>query len=240
MRQLLPLLSASLCLASCLELEQRVVVRPDGSGTQTLRLVAGPEVLGALRQLAPGAQAGDPSRLFQEPAVRREVEALGLRLVRHQSRNRDDGRRALDLEVAFDSLDGLRKSPLTGGAATWELGPGPTPGTQTLVCYPRGKAAHEAAADRAKALAVPDERELGFFARRKEQLRGLRVSFELEVPGEVRAVSANLAKSGARAARCVVTEAEVKSPQDLVLLLAPRFEVVFATPPADAAARSGG
>jgi hypothetical protein len=219
-------------LASCLELEQRVTIRSDGSGTQTLKLGMTESALQAARRQAAiaaedAAATPDPERIFDVRLVRAEVAAAGMvcKDVRVTTARR---RRIVEVDAEFASLEQLQRSPLDGGEAEWELAAGPKPGTVRLAFYPRGGAAHRVAVEKAKRLGEkPTAIEQHYFERAKSEMQGLALRWVLELPGDVLACSANVDKTGARQITATVAAQDLTSPSALILQLAPRFEVVF-------------
>jgi hypothetical protein len=229
-RILVGLLLCACSLVSCLELEQTVVLRSDGSGTQRMRLAMTERSLQAARAQANASLgvAGDPARIFDAAAVRKEIAAAGMECtsVRTSFERR---RRVLEVEAAFDAPAQLRASPLTGGAADWlfERVPGQEHAMR-LTFYPRGRAAFEAAQAKAAQLReLGPDREKDFFERSRPAMDGLRIKWALELPGDVRSCSPGVTKVAAQRVEVSITDSDIKSAEDLVLRLAPRFEVVF-------------
>jgi len=66
-----------------------------------------------------------------------------------------------------------------------------------------------------------------YFARRKAQLAGLDVTLRFRLPGKVIEYTRNLELTGEREVTAHVTAEQLRTPEDLVRRLAPRFEVVF-------------
>jgi hypothetical protein len=66
-----------------------------------------------------------------------------------------------------------------------------------------------------------------FFARRRAQLAGLDVTVRFRLPGDVLQWTRNLQKTGDREVTARITAEQIKTPEDLVRRLAPRFQVVF-------------
>ena len=217
-------------LAGCLELEQTVTLQPDGAGVQTVRMAAREQLLAELRRAAPAARLGpasDPTAVFDAALVGRELQAAGLVLTSHDVTTAD-GTRRVELAASFRDFATLRKSPLCGSAAEWELGPGPRAGTARLTLYPQGRQAWQEARVRAEAMQdEPDPVAADFFAKRREQLAGLDVVVRFRVPGDVLVWTANMEKTGDREVTARVTAEEIATPRDLVRRLAPRFEVIF-------------
>lgn len=217
-------------LGGCLELEQTVVLGPDGAGRQTLRLVVPETALTELERASAAAQlggAGDLRAVFDKDAVGRELAAAGLSLVGHAA-ERLPHRRKVDLAASFPDFGALQRSPLAGSAAEWVLAPGPRAGTARLSLYLQGKAAWTEARAKAAAMAGgPDEVAAAFFRKRQEALSGLDLTFRLQLPGDLLVWTANMEKTGPREVTARITAEQIRTPQDLVRRLAPRFEVVF-------------
>jgi hypothetical protein len=230
MRWLLTLVLLMCPLASCLELEHTVTLAADGSGKQILRMAMSDNTLAAIERAAAAAQTGaaiDPRAVFDNALVERELQAAGLLLSEHTS-SRDGGRRTVALTATFGKFAVLQQSPLCGSAAAFELTAGPREGTAKLTLYPQGKAAWEQA--RQKALAMDQEVDpvaADFFRRRQEQLVGLDVTVRFQLPGDVLVWTANMDKTGPREVTARITAEQIKTPEDLVRRLAPRFEVIF-------------
>jgi hypothetical protein len=221
-----------LLLAGCLEIEQSVTLRADGSGTHRCVLDVGDDVLRTVRAFSAAADAAarrtDPALVFQEAHVREELTRAGLQLVAFGSQEAR-GRRTLDISATFTAVSGLKQSPLSGGRAEWYLLRGETNGTLKLVLYPQGKDAHEAGRQKLLALEQKgaDDAMRSYFEKQRQSLAGLKIKLALELPGDIQACSANWSKDGARVVRATITGADIRSPRDLVALLAPRYEVTF-------------
>lgn len=233
-----------LALGGCLELEQKITLTADGAGRQEVRLSTSERFLLELKRRQPAAQlgaAGDPTALFSEEKARAELHASGLTLVEHEVAARA-GRRAVELAATFPDFAALRRSPLCGSAAEWELVAGPKPGLAKLTLYPQGKAAWQQARERAAAMKREVDPVLnGYFRKQQEKLRGLDVVFRFEVPGDVLVWTRNMEKVSSREVVARVRAADLQRPTDLVRRLAPRYEVIFdarATRLFDAAAAS--
>ncbi|MEM7203729.1 MAG: hypothetical protein AAF628_25925 [Planctomycetota bacterium] len=223
----LPLLLV-LALPSCLELDAVVVLRPDGSGQQTVRLGMNEQGVAIVRSMARERSAVPGiDNVFDPAPVRREIEAAGLEDVAVRTFE-ERQRRYLEIQATFDGVATLRRSPLLGGAAEWRFERGPRPGVARLVLYPRGEAAWREGWDRARRLAEGiGAREQSFFARARRQAEGLEVSWTLELPGEVVAHSRNLVREAPRRVTAAVRAEQLTTPGALVRLLAPRYEVMF-------------
>lgn len=219
-----------LLLGSCLQLEERITIHPDGSGTQKLRMRITDEMLATVRRASSVVDASvsrsDPLEVFERESVTRELRRAGLTLRAHHV---DDRRRVVEVEAAFDNLAQLRASPLLGRKAEWLIVEGRTPATRHLVLYPRGRAAWLQARREAAGLAeaADDERRRKLFESRRAKLRGLGVRLEIELPGDVIACSKNLTRTGPRTVAATVEASDLHGPRDLVLALAPRYEVAF-------------
>jgi len=223
-------LLSCLLLCGCLEIEQTITLKADGSGTQTVKMDLRDSLIKELRQRQPAAhlgEAGDPTAVFYEQKVRKELTAAGLELTAHKVEQKG-GHRAVDLTASFADFDTLRKSPLCGSSAEWELSEGPKPGLAKLTLYPQGKIAwHQARVRAAKMKDQMDPVAEDFFRKRQAQLKGLDVVFRFQVPGKVLVWTKNMEKVSDREVLARVTAAQIKTPKDLVRRLAPRFEVIF-------------
>lgn len=217
-------------LGGCLELEQKITLSADGSGRQVVRLETSDRFLGELQRRQPAARlgaSGDPTALFYEEKAGAELRAAGLELMEHEVK-RSAGRRSVELTATFADFDTLRRSPLCGSAAEWELVAGPKPGLAKLALYPQGKAAWQQARKKAKELRVrPDPLLEDYFLKQQARLRGLDVVFHFEVPGDVLMWTRNMEKVSPREVVARVSASQLQSPTDLVRRLAPRFEVIF-------------
>lgn len=219
----------------CFEAETTITLRADGSGTQRLRLLLGDEAVGTLRRAVDVSEASasrvDPLDVFDADKVRAELHDSGVRLTEHRV-SEDGHRRCVELSVAFASLDSLGQNPLTGGArAAWEFTSGPRPGQVRLVYYPQGVEAWKAARVKARELAQqPDEVVQHFVAGRLRVVEDLDVALSLELPGDIVAHTANLELASPRKVTVRTRAADIRSATDLLVRLAPRFEVVFTCP----------
>jgi hypothetical protein len=228
----LPLvLGIAFALTSCLEIEQTIALAPDGSGRQKVTLGLTDRVLGLLRRSSAAVDASlgaaDPHLLFDEARVRSELQEAGLKLEHHRAfENRQ--RRCVEIEASFPTIAVLRRSPLSGSAAEWRFVRGEKPGTVHVILYPQGRAAWRRAREQAREIeTAPDPNLLAFFERRREELRGLEIELSLRLPGAVLACSSNLTRIGRDAVAAKITDGDVRTPRDLVLLLAPRYEVLI-------------
>lgn len=217
-------------LGGCLEIEQTVTVSPDGSGRQTMRMVIRDATLKEVERVSSAAEAGSTElakAVFDKELVARELGEAGLALESHRA-ERKANRRTVELAATFPSFAALQKSPLTGSRAEWELGPGPKPGTARLTLFPQGKAAWTEA--RAKAEQMQTQADAvaeAFFRKKQQELAGLDLTMRFQVPGDVLVWTANMEKTGVREVTARITADQIKTPQDLVRRLAPRFEVIF-------------
>lgn len=232
MRRLAAVVVLAAALTSCLELEETVTIRADGSGVQKMKLgVTDRALQAAARQaaIAPegAAEKSDPVRIFDASLVREEVTTAGMECKKVKTFT-ERRRRFIEVEAEFASLEKLRASPLAGGEAEWEFFQGKRPGTVFAAFYPRGKVAYRVAQEKARLLtSKPSEREQQYFQRTVSQMKGLKLKWVLNLPGDVLALSKNTAKTGDRQITATVSEEDITSPKELILLLAPRFEVVF-------------
>jgi len=219
-----------LTLCGCLELEQKITLKPDGSGTQEISMAMQESLLQELKLQQAAVSLGtpgDPTAVFSEDKVRAELEAAGLELTAHEV-ERVQTRRSVALTASFGDFEGLRRSPLCGSAAEWELAPGPRPGLAKLTFYLQGKAAWQQA--RQKAAQMKGELDpvlASYFQKSVAKLRGLDVAFRFALPGDVQLWTRNMEKVSDREVVARVTSAQIKTPQDLVRRLAPRYVVVF-------------
>ena len=231
MRAIKALVLLSITVAGgCLEFEQTVTLSADGSGSQRVRMAVREGVLREIQRMTPAAQLGagaNPTAVFDEQLVRKELTAAGLELTAHES-GRQAERRSVDLTATFADFAALQQSPLCGSAAEWSIGDGPRPETAKLTLYPQGRAAWIEA--RQKATAMQDASDpvvAEFFAKRKQQLAGLDVVVRFRLPGDVLVWTANMEKTGEREVTAHLTSARIETAHDLVRWLAPRFEVIF-------------
>jgi hypothetical protein len=169
--------------------------------------------------------------VFDADKVRAELQPTGIVLDSHRVFTQR-GRRCVELQAAFASLAALRGNPLTGGArATWEFSAADHPGQVRLVYYPQGVEAWRAARAKARELAQePDAVVQHFVASRLREIDGLDVTLNLELPGDVVAHTANLALTGKRSVQVKIRAADIETATDLLVRLAPRFEVIFTGP----------
>ncbi|MBL8753407.1 MAG: hypothetical protein JNK15_08915 [Planctomycetes bacterium] len=216
-------------LPACLEVEQTIVLGPDGSGKQTVRMKVRETTLQDLerKSQAASAGAGFASAVFDKELVGKELAAAGLGLESHQA-ERKGAMRSVDLVATFPNFAALQKSPLVGSSAQWELTAGPQADTVKLTLYPQGKQAWTDA--RAKAESMAKEMDVvaeAFFRKKQTEIAGLDLTVRFQLPGDVYLHTANLEKTGPREVTARITADQIKTPQDLVRRLAPRFEVVF-------------
>lgn len=223
------LLSTLLGLAGCLEYTQTVTLNGDGSGTQTVRLAIKDATLADLERAGGAAETTKDltKGLFDKELLGKELTAAGLVLQAHQS-ERKANRRTVELTAAFPSFATLQQSPLAGSRAEWALAPGPKPGTAKLTLYPQGQTAWTEARAKAEAMQVEgDAVAEAFFRKKQQEIAGLDLTVRFQVPGEVVMCTANMDKTGPREVTARITADQIKTPQDLVRRLAPRFEVIF-------------
>jgi hypothetical protein len=217
-------------LGGCLEMDQTVMLSADGSGKQTMRMGIKETTLTEIERASAAAELGgaaNPKAVFDKELVGRELAAAGLVLADHTNKQ-DAGRRVVELSATFPDFATLQKSPLCGSAAEWVLAAGPREGTAKLTLYPQGKAAWIEA--RAKAEGMQKEVDVvaaEFFRKRQAQLGGLDLTVRFQLPGNVLVWTANMDKTGDREVTARITAEQIKTPQDLVRRLAPRFEVIF-------------
>jgi len=220
----------STMLAGCLEVEQTVVLGADGSGRQMVKFTMSRDALTDLQKASGAAQLGaaqNPTAIFEKAAVEAELRTAGMELVRHKATDAG-GKRTVDLEATFTDFAALGKSPLCGSNAEWVLAAGPREGTAKLTLYPQGKAAWTDARAKAEAMqGAVDAVAQDFFLKRKKALEGLDVTVRFQLPGDVLVWTRNLEKTGDREVTARITGEQIKTPEDLVRRLAPRFEVIF-------------
>jgi hypothetical protein len=214
-------------LGGCLQLEQTVTLGADGAGSQQVAMTLSEATFAELTRAAGASSAAGPQALFTEATVAKELEAAGLELATHEA-STQDGARRVKLEARFPSPAALRRSPLAGTTAEWTFLPGPAPGTIEVTLYPQGKQAWTDARAKAEAMrTATDAVASEFFARRRAQLAGLDVTLRLRLPGKVLRCTRNLDQTGECEVTARITADQIKSPEDLVRRLAPRFQVVF-------------
>lgn len=214
----------------CLEMEQTVTLGADGSGRQSVVLTLADATIAELQKVSRGAQLGvalDVAAVFDGDLVGAELRQAGLELVRHTTRPAR-GRRTVDLEASFPDFARLQRSPLCGTGVEWVLAAGPRSGTAKLTLYPQGKSAWTEARAKAEKLdASTDPVAADFFRKRQQSLAGLDVVVRLRVPGDVLVWTRNLEKTGDREVTARITAEQLRTPEDLIRWLAPRFEVIF-------------
>jgi hypothetical protein len=231
MRQLQSVAALLLCawLPGCLEYEQTVTIAADGSGTQSVRLAMSDAVVGEVKRAAAMAPSGsqDPLLVFDKVAVDKELAAAGLQLDAHATKQLGN-KRQVDLQASFKTLGALRQSPLCGSLSVWEFSAGPKPGTICATFYPQGKEAWSDAALKAERMkGQTDAVAATFFQKRQQQIAGLDLTFKLTVPGNILVHTRNLEKTGDREVTARITAEQIKTPEDLVRRLAPRYQVIF-------------
>lgn len=219
-------------LAGCLQIEQTVTIDTDGSGTQAVRMTVPDRVIEALQAQASAhnhlRKAPDMTAVFERAKVEKELVAAGLKLTEHRVVEARRGRRAV-LAARFENPQQLGKSPLGGGRADWVFEAGPLKDTIQLSYFPLGRAAWVEAQKKVQELdKKPNDPVLqSFFARQREQLEGLDMSVTINLPGTVLMVYGQLKETGLKQIRARVRAADIQKPRDLVLALAPRYQVVF-------------
>ncbi|MEO0479396.1 MAG: hypothetical protein AAF196_07945 [Planctomycetota bacterium] len=228
------LLAAFVLLGTgCFQLRAVVRILRDGSGTQSVRMAFGRQVERELQKAAVATSAGlrevfDPLLAFDEEAVRRDFEERGLELTSHET-EQGYSRRSAEIGARFDALTTLRRSPLLGEDCEWFVLPGRTEGGLRIVCYPRGHVAWKVGREKArKLLQEPPDYRQQFFELRKPSLEGLDLELRLELPGAVRYSTGNVQRTDEQGVVVFrVTAESVRTPSDLLELLAPRIEVEF-------------
>ena len=66
-----------------------------------------------------------------------------------------------------------------------------------------------------------------FFRKQQGKLAGLDLTFRFKLPGNVLRHTRNMKQTAANEVVAKVTAAQIRTPEDLVRRLAPRFQVVF-------------
>lgn len=220
----------ALLLAGCLEVEETVEFDAVGAGTQTVVMNVPQSTLDAIQQASAastGSVASDPKALFVRETVEAELKATGLELVRHEV-TREGRSQKVDLQAKFASPTVLRASPLVGSAAQWKFTKGPWPDTIEVTLFPQGEKAWLEAREKAEKMKHEDDPVArDFFVRRQKQLAGLDVAFRLRLPGKVVRYTANLDQTGECEVTAKITAEQIRTPEDLVRRLAPRFQAVF-------------
>jgi hypothetical protein len=216
-------------LPACLEMEQTITIGPDGAGSQQLRLSMSDAVIQeAKRAMAVTSPDGGPGPLlvFDEKAVGKELAAAGLQIGAYKASG--EGQRQVELTASFPSVAVLRQSPLLGGRAEWEFAAGPRPGTLRIALYPQGKAAWVSSREQAEKLGKePDPIAAEFFRKRQQQLAGLDIKIRLVLPGKVLQWTKTVERTGDCEVVATVRAEHLRTPEDLVRKLAPRYEVVI-------------
>ncbi|MCA8975474.1 MAG: hypothetical protein KDC98_12195 [Planctomycetes bacterium] len=217
-------------LTSCLEMEQTVVLESDGSGVQKFSMTMRESTMDEVRRAAAAVHTGgalEPTAVFDKEIVERELVDAGFELREHEA-TKAHGKRTVKLAAAFADFATLQKTPLGGSQAEWVLAKGPKEGTAKLTVYPQGREAWLEGRRKAEALKADDDPLVAqFFARRRQQLAGLDLVLRLEVPGQVYLWTKNMKKVGDRSVEARVSAADIKTPEDMIRRLSPRFEVVF-------------
>ncbi len=217
-------------LAGCLELDQKVTLRADGSGEFVFAMTMRESTIAEVKTAAAAARFGgatDPAAVFDREKTQADLVAAGLELTGYETK-RDGGRRTVELAATFADFQTLQKCPLNGTQAEWTLQAGPKAGTAKLTFYPQGRTAWLEARKKAAALAeTVDPVIAGFFVKRQQQLEGLDLKLRIDVPGKVYLWTKTLKKTGDRQVTARIAAQDIKTPADLVRRLAPRFEVIF-------------
>lgn len=223
-------LAVLLSLSSCLQLEQAVTIAADGSGSLTFEMSMRDATIAEVRRASAAARlggAGDPTAVFDRAKTERDLGAAGLELSKYRT-TQDAGTRTVELTATFDGFSALQKCPLNGTQAQWVLAEGPKRGTAKLTLYPQGRTAWLESRQKAEKLRSDvDPVMADFFVKRQQQLAGLDLVLRIDVPGEVRLWTKNMEKTGDRQVTARIRAADIRTPEDLVRRLAPRFEVIF-------------
>ncbi len=222
-----------LSLPGCFRMRVAVRLDADGSGMQRADIRLSDQLLDRLRRTAQALDSGgpeqrvDPTRLLDRERVGEDLRERGLELTEHRV-ERDGARQDLAVAARFGEVAALRRSPLMGGETEWFVLEGRNPGGIRIVVYPRGHTAWRDRADRiADLLAAPDDLRRQFFEGQKERLQTLDLIFELELPGAIDYVSRGLEIIGEKTVRAHLRGADLRSAEDVVRMMAPRFEVEF-------------
>ena len=124
---LLPLLAAFLLtLGGCFEMEETMVLRKDGTGTMTLKMVLDTKKMEQVKQMMDGMFGGGGGGMDQGPIsaedfdiekAKEKVAAIeGLRLVKSEAiEDVEHGKRGMLMVVEFQSLEAMAKSGLWNG-----------------------------------------------------------------------------------------------------------------------------
>lgn len=213
-------------------MDQTITIAKDGSGTQEVVMVLPPGTMEEVQRAASVNHIGariDPGALFNKETVGKELAAAGLDLKEHQTKELDQGRK-VSMKVGFVSCEQLAKSPLVGSMAEWDFSPGPVKGSIELSFYPQGRLAWgQARAQAAKMKGALDPVAADYFQKRRQQLHGLDVTLRFRLPGAVLRYTRNMEQTGPNEVTARVTSAQIRTPEDLVRRLAPRYQVVFAS-----------
>ena len=214
----------------CLEMDQTITIAKDGSGTQEVVLLLPAATMDEVSRAATVNHIGakiDPGALFDREAVSKELAAAGLDLKEHQTQELEEGRR-VRLKVGFANCEQLAQSPLVGSSAEWDFAPGPVKGSIELSFYPQGRLAWgQARAQAAKIKGPLDPVAADYFEKRRRQLNGLDLKFRFRLPGAVLRYTRNMEQTGLNEVTARVTSTQIRTPEDLVRRLAPRYQVVF-------------
>ncbi len=226
-------LALTLVLGGCFEMEAKITIEADGSGRQELRLGMTDSAAKALRRsaIALGASGthSDPMDIYERSKAQALLESQGMVLSDYRT-YRERRREFVEIVAEFSSVAQLKSGGILGADAEWYLLPGRNPGGLRLLMFPRGHAAWLAAVEQARVLRAKkhlDPVESQFFRRQKAQMAGLAASLRIELPGSIDYHSANMVKDGDRAVLAELDPGVINSPADLVMALAPRYEVEF-------------
>jgi len=219
-----------LCFSSCLQMEQTVILEADGSGKLTFALTMRDATIAEVRRASAAAQLGgavDPTAVFDKKKAEGELVDAGFVLESYET-TKPAHKRKVELVATFANFAALQKNPLAGSQAEWVLAKGPKEGTAKFTFYPQGRTAWlEARAKAEKLRSNVDPVIADFFQKRRQQLAGLDIAFRIEVPGRIYLWTKTMKKTGDREATARIRAEDIKTPEDLVRRLAPRFEVIF-------------
>lgn len=217
-------------LTACLQMEQTVVLEADGSGVQKFTMTMREAAITEVRRASAAVSlrnATDPAAVFDKEKLQSALADAGFTVRGHKT-GQQAGKRTVQLEADFADFATLQRTPLGGTQAEWVLAKGPKEGTAKLTVYPQGREAWLQSRLKAAELENSEDPLVErFFARRKKQLAGLDVVLRLEVPGQIYLWTKNMKKTGDRTAEARIAAADIRTPQDMVRRLSPRFEVIF-------------
>jgi hypothetical protein len=235
-------LALLLASAGCFELLAEVRFRADGTVQQQVRYGMSERAMKRFEKFlraapVPGRTGLRPETVFDEEAIRAEVEEAGGEVVAFSRPEVEvnDAKAAMGgkmrrahVTAEFPDLATFSASPLLGTRAEWFFLEG-EPGQVRLVCYPLGRDAWQRARFDAHRLeSEGDTLQSQVFESRKAELEGLVLKCAIGVPGRVVAASKGLFVPTHRGGVIAGIDVEaIKTPADLVRAMAPRWEIVF-------------